>query len=62
MPPCQTLSLLLCIQHTEMGLRHGYSNHSRENQHNTYSGPPTGKGKTPEGTSALGNPGKGLEK
>ncbi|MPC12721.1 hypothetical protein E2C01_005426 [Portunus trituberculatus] len=32
------ISPLLCVPNTEMGLRHGNSNHSRENQHNTSSG------------------------
>ncbi|MPC53199.1 hypothetical protein E2C01_047087 [Portunus trituberculatus] len=41
-------SPLLCIQHKETDLQHRNSNHSRENQHNTSSGPPTGRGKMPE--------------
>ncbi|MPC34696.1 hypothetical protein E2C01_028096 [Portunus trituberculatus] len=44
---------LLCDQHTEIGLRHGNDNHSRENQHNTTSGPPNWMRRNARGTSAL---------
>ncbi|MPC21817.1 hypothetical protein E2C01_014817 [Portunus trituberculatus] len=46
------ISRLLCVQHTEMCLGHGNSNHSKEIQHNTSSGPPNCKEKTPETPSA----------
>ncbi|MPC46399.1 hypothetical protein E2C01_040120 [Portunus trituberculatus] len=44
------------------GFRHLNSNYSRENQHNTSSGPQTGKGKTPEAPPLKGDPEEGLEK
>ncbi|MPC84107.1 hypothetical protein E2C01_078834 [Portunus trituberculatus] len=33
------ISSLLCVQHAQMGLRHGNSNHSKESQHIVSSGP-----------------------
>ncbi|MPC98026.1 hypothetical protein E2C01_093376 [Portunus trituberculatus] len=47
---------------TDMSLWNGNSNHSRENQHNTSSGPPNWQKQNAIGTSALGNPEEGLEK
>ncbi|MPC44667.1 hypothetical protein E2C01_038345 [Portunus trituberculatus] len=54
-------SLLLCIQ-PQRWVYDRNSNHSRENQHNTSSGPSNWQGQNARGTSTLGNPEKGLEK
>ncbi|MPC26122.1 hypothetical protein E2C01_019254 [Portunus trituberculatus] len=56
------ISPLLCVQHTEMALSHGNSDHSRENQHNTSSGPPNWQRQNARGISTLGEPEDGLEK
>ncbi|MPC33346.1 hypothetical protein E2C01_026692 [Portunus trituberculatus] len=56
------VSPLLCVQQKEMGLCHGNNNHSRENQHNTSSGPPNWQRQNARGTSALRDPEEGLER
>ncbi|MPC66932.1 hypothetical protein E2C01_061090 [Portunus trituberculatus] len=51
---------------TEMGVRHpslcGNSNHSRENEQNTSSGPPNWQRQNARGTSTLRDPEDGLVK